>query len=260
VRALTESCDVFFYQVGQKVGIDRLAWYAKACGLGSTTGINLDQESKGLVPNAAWKKQRTGIAWQGGETLSVAIGQSYNLVTPLQMLVLISAVANDGIIYKPLILKTIETDEGKILVKSESRVIGNLPASSPTLQIVKRGLWEVVNNRKGTARIARVAGIEISGKTGTAQVVSSDIYETASKEEREHNLKPHAWFVAYAPSDDPQIAVAVIVEHGEHSSSTAVPIVKELIKTYLSNDKPGNRLKAQRGATDLHQGSNIYVR
>ena len=260
VRALTESCDVFFYQVGQKVGIDRLAWYAKACGLGSTTGINLDQESKGLVPNAAWKKQRTGIAWQGGETLSVAIGQSYNLVTPLQMLVLLSAVANDGIIYKPLILKTIETDEGKILVKSESRVIGNLPASSPTLQIVKRGLWEVVNNRKGTARIARVAGIEISGKTGTAQVVSSDIYETASKEEREHNLKPHAWFVAYAPSDDPQIAVAVIVEHGEHSSSTAVPIVKELIKTYLSNDKPGNRLKAQRGATDLHQGSNIYVR
>jgi penicillin-binding protein 2 len=206
------------------------------------------------------EKQRTGIAWQGGETLSVAIGQSYNLVTPLQMLVLISAVANDGIIYKPLVLKTIETDEDKILFKSESQVIGKLPASSPTLQIVKRGLWEVVNNRKGTARIARVAGIEISGKTGTAQVVSSDIYETASKEEREHNLKPHAWFVAYAPSDDPQIAVAVIVEHGEHGSSTAVPIVKELIKTYLSNDKPGNWLKAQRGATDLHQGSNIYVR
>lgn len=260
VKAIAESCDVFFYQVGQKVGIDRLAWYAKACGLGSTTGINLDQESKGLIPTAAWKKQRTGIAWQGGETLSVAIGQGYNLVTPLQVLVLISAVANEGIIYKPLILKTIETDEGKILFKSESQVIGKLPVSSPTLQIVKRGLWEVVNTRKGTARSVRIAGIEISGKTGTAQVVSSDTSETDSEEEREYHLKPHAWFMAYAPSDDPRIAVTVIVEHGEHGSSTAAPIVKELIKTYLSNDKPGTRLKAQSGATDLHQGSNIYVR
>jgi len=91
-------------------------------------------------------------------------------------------------------------------------------------------------------------------------VVSSDISETDSEEEREYHLKPHAWFTAYAPSDDPRIAVTVIVEHGEHGSSAAAPIAKELIKKYLSSDKPGNRLKAQMGATDLHQGSNIYVR
>jgi len=252
VRALAESCDVFFYQVGQKLGVDRLAWYAKSCDFGSTTGINLDQESKGLIPTAAWKKQRKGIKWQGGETLSVAIGQGYNLVTPIQILVLISAVANGGTIYKPEILKTIETDKGKILFKSESLITGKLPASSTTLEIVKKGLWETVNTRKGTARIARIPGIKISGKTGTAQVVSSDIDDTDSEEEREYHLKPHAWFVAYAPSDDPQIAVVVIIEHGEHGSSTAAPIARELIKTYLSNDKPGKKLKTEMKANDLH--------
>ena len=128
------------------------------------------------------------------------------------------------------------------------------------MEIIKRGLWETVNTRRGTAWWSRVAGFDISGKTGTAQVVSSDEDETESEEDREHHLKPHAWFAAYAPSDDPQIAVAVIVEHGEHGSSTAAPIAKELIKTYLSNDKPGNQLKAQRKTTNHHQEANIYVR
>ena len=109
VKALAESCDVYFYQVGQKLTIDRLASYAISCGLGSPTGINLDHEAAGLIPTSAWKKRRTGISWQGGETLSVAIGQGYNLVTPLQMVVLTSAVANGGIRYKPLILKEIKT-------------------------------------------------------------------------------------------------------------------------------------------------------
>jgi penicillin-binding protein 2 len=241
IRALAESCDVFFYQLGQKLGIDRLAWYAKACGLGSATGINLDYEASGLVPTAAWKKRRTGIAWQQGETLSVAIGQGYDLVSPLQMAVLISAVANGGVRYKPFILKKIETPEGKILTNggfdTKKKIAGKLPASRQTLEIVKKGLWEAVNVRKGTATIARIDGIAISGKTGTAQVVGRKQNETFDEQAVASHLKPHAWFVAFAPSDEPKIAVAVIVEHGGHGSSTAAPIARELIRTYLSSSR-----------------------
>jgi len=238
VRALAESCDVFFYQVGQKLGVDRLAWYAKACGLGSRTGIDLDYEARGLVPTKAWKRRRLGMSWQGGETLSVSIGQSYNLATPLQMLVLTSAVANGGIMYRPLILKSIKTAEGLLVRKSKSRILGKLPASKKTLEIVRKGLWQVVNNRRGTAGIVHVDGIDISGKTGTAQVVSRKKNDTANKKLKANFLKPHAWFVGYAPSDAPKIAVAVIVEHGEHGSSTAGPIARDVIKTYLQKERP----------------------
>lgn len=238
IKALAESCDVFFYQVGQKLGVDRLAWYAKACGLGSPTGINLDNEASGLIPTAAWKNRYTGIAWQKGETLSIAIGQGYNLVTPIQMLVLISAVANNGEIYTPSIIKKIETAEGKLVYDvndfhQNGKLAGRLPVSRQTLELVKKGLWEVVNKRHGTANIAHVNGIDISGKTGTVQLVSRKTGDNTYEEDRASHLKPHAWFVAYAPSDEPKIAVVVIVEHGEHGSSAAAPVARELIKTYL---------------------------
>ncbi len=237
-RALSESCDVFFYQVGQKLGVDRLAWHAKASGLGAATGINLDHEANGLIPTAAWKKRRTGVPWQRGETLSVAIGQGYNLVTPLQMAVLTAAVANGGVAYKPLILRSIESADGKVVFENQKQVLRKLPASRRTLDIVKRGLWEVVNSEKGTAKIARVRGINISGKTGTAQVVGWRKGDTSRKIERAPHQKAHAWFVAYAPTEDPKIAVSVVVEHGEHGSSAAAPIAREIIKAYLQREKP----------------------
>jgi len=237
-RALAESCDVFFYQVGQKLGVDRLAWHAKASGLGAATGIDLDHEAHGLIPTAAWKKQRTGVPWQRGETLSVAIGQGYNLVTPLQMAVLAAAVANDGVAYKPLILKSIESADGKIVFRNEKQVLRKLPTSRRTMDIVKRGLWEVVHSERGTARIARVHGINISGKTGTAQVIGRRKGDTSRKIERAPHQEAHAWFVAYAPSEDSKIAVSVVVENGEHGSSAAAPIAREIIKTYLQREKP----------------------
>ncbi len=245
VQALIVSCDVFFYQVGQKLGADRLAWYAKASGLGSITGINLDQEAEGLIPTTAWKKERTGIAWQGGETLSVAIGQGYDLVTPIQLLVLTSAIANGGAIYKPLILKMIKTTEGKIVVQAQSQVKGKLPAGSQTLELIKKGLWGVVNGKRGTARGARIRGIDISGKTGTVQIVGRKDDEETSETETPDHLKAHAWFVAYAPSVDPQIAVAVIIEHGESGSKAAAPIAREMIRAYLKIAGPGKQLKAE---------------
>ena len=235
VDAITQSCDVFFYQVGQKLGIDRLAWYASACGLGAATGIELDNEAKGLVPSTIWKRRRLGKPWHSGETLSVAIGQGYNLVTPLQMLGMIAAVADGGTRYRPRILKTIETAQGETVFTSEREVLGKLPISAQTLAIVRKGLWQVVNTPRGTAFRSRLAGIEFSGKTGTAQVVSMAADDGEAKKDQPPGFKDHAWFVAFAPSEKARIAVSVIVEHGEHGSSAAAPIAKELIRTYLED-------------------------
>ena len=233
LKALTESCDVYFYKVGELLGVDRLAWYAKASGLGFPTGINLDKEAKGLIPTAAWKKRRVGVAWQRGETLSIAIGQGFNLATPLQMVTMTAAIANGGTRYKPIIMETIKTPDGRVLYQSEPEVIGKVPVSEPTLGLLQTGLWAVVNSDHGTARGSRLADIEISGKTGTSQVISRKKDDTRLEAERPAHLRPHAWFVAYAPSKNPVIAVAVLIEHGEHGSGAAAPVARELIKTYL---------------------------
>ena len=248
VKALAQSCDVYFYQVGQLLGVDRLAWYAKASGLGSRTGINLGKEGRGLIPTAAWKKKRTGVTWQRGETLSVAIGQGFNLATPLQMVDLASAIANGGTRYKPIILESITTADGRIAYQSKPQVIGKIPLTESSLELVRKGLWEVVNGEKGTARSSRLVDIEISGKTGTSQVISRKKDDTRSDEERPAHLRPHAWFIAYAPSAAPRIAVAVLVEHGEHGSGAAAPVAAELIKTFLRTGRP-----VDLAATDHHR-------
>jgi penicillin-binding protein 2 len=242
IKALAESCDVYFYQVGAQLGVDRLAWYAKAAGLGSPTGIELDKEARGLIPTAAWKQKRTGIAWQKGETLSVAIGQGFNLTTPIQMAGVMAAVANGGTRYKPLILESINSADGRLIYKSEPQVVGKMPVSEKNLALVRRGLWEAVNGESGTARGSRLEDIAISGKTGTSQVISRNKDDTRSEEEIPAHLRPHAWFVAYAPSDAPKIAVAVLVENGEHGSSAAAPIAREMIKTFLRKDWPVNQM------------------
>ena len=244
-KAITESCDVYFYKVGELLGVDRLAWYATASGLGTPTGINLDKEAKGLIPTAAWKKRRTGVPWQKGETLSVAIGQGFNLATPLQMVGMMAAIANGGTRYKPTILETVKTSDGRILHQSEPRVIGKLPVSESTLAMVKAGLWAVVNSDHGTARGSRLADIEISGKTGTSQVISRKKDDTRPEDERPAHLRAHAWFVAYAPSENPAIAVAVLIEHGEHGSGAAAPVARELIKTYLRKPWPPDQMAGQ---------------
>jgi len=245
IKALEESCDVFFYQVGQQLGVDRLAWYAKACGLGAPTGINLDREAGGLIPTAAWKKKRTGIAWQEGETLSVAIGQGFNLTTPLQMAGLIAAIANGGTRYKPMILESVTAADGRLLKRNQPQVVGKIPVKPATLALVRRGLWEVVNGEHGTARGSRLPDIEISGKTGTSQVIGRKKDDPFGEEQKPAHLRPHAWFVAYAPSTAPKIAVAVLVENGEHGSGAAAPVARELIKSYLRRKTPGTHQVAR---------------
>jgi len=235
VSALEQSCDVFFYHVGEILGVDTLAKYATGCGLGKLTQIELANERSGLIPTAAWKKKRFGTPWQGGESLSIAIGQGFNLATPLQMAVLFAAVGNNGTIYRPRVLKSIHDYNGATdsNVELEPEILGGLPASKQTLKLIKEGLLKVVDSESGTAKLIRIKGVDIAGKTGTAQVFSLKKTDRDSKRKLDYNLRDHAWFVCYAPAENPVIAVAVIVEHGEHGSTAAAPVASEVIRTWL---------------------------
>ncbi|BBO92686.1 penicillin-binding protein 2 [Desulfosarcina ovata] len=252
-KALSESCDVYFYKLGQELGVDRLAWYARAFGLGEPTGIDLNHEGSGLVPTAAWKKRRTGISWQKGETLSVVIGQGFNLTTPLQMAMVAATVGNGGTRYRPKIVKTIRTADGKTLYDSTPEVVGRLPVSEKNLNIVREGLFKAVNSRHGTAWRSRLDGMAMSGKTGTAQVVGRREEDTDGDGQGEP-IKDHAWFVAYAPREHPKIAVSVIVEHGEHGSSAAAPVAAEMIRFYLSGGSQAADTTAPEGSVAPGQG------
>lgn len=233
VDAIAQSCDVFFYHTGIKVGVDKLARYAMGSGLGKKTNILIENEKKGLIPTSAWKKKRYKESWQGGETLSVAIGQSFNLVTPLQMAVLIAAVGNGGTLYKPRIVKSIKDGYGQVIKKFEPEITGGLPASQETLNLVRKGLFRAVQGNRGTANKIKLKNIEIAGKTGTAQVYSLKKGDKRKAKDLKYSLRDHAWFVSYAPANNPVIAISVLVEHGEHGSSTAAPIAAALIEQYI---------------------------
>ncbi len=237
VDALAVSCDVFFYNVGHRLGVDRLAEYAMGCGLGRPTGVDLDNEAAGLIPTAAWKRRRTGVPWQGGETLSIAIGQGYNLTTPLQMAVLTAAVANGGVLYRPQIIRRVETVNGMVVDVPEPEIVGSLPAGPETLEILRKGMHQVVNGPRGTARRVAMSDIRISGKTGTAQVVSKRM-EEMDPENMNDRHKPHAWFIAIGERGESRLAVAVLVEHGEGGSATAAPIAAEVIRTHFLGVNP----------------------
>ena len=247
-QAIAQSCDVYFYQVGERLGVDRLAKYAKACGLGAPTGIKLDNEASGLVATSDWKLTRMGVPWQGGETLSVVIGQGFNLVTPIQMLCLISAVGNGGVRYRPLVVSRIESADGLFVKEQEPVPVGELPVSEHGLRVIQKGLYDAVNKPGGTAWGSRIPGVAMAGKTGTAQVVGMpEDDERASKNDADFLFQDHAWFIAFAPAKDPRIAVAVLVEHGGHGSSGAAPLAKKIVEKYLGigDDSSGEAIDNQ---------------
>ncbi|OGR50795.1 MAG: penicillin-binding protein 2, partial [Desulfobacula sp. RIFOXYB2_FULL_45_6] len=170
IEAITQSCDVFYYQAGDKVGVDALAKYAMGCGLNQKTGIQLEDERKGLIPTSSWKKKRFNEPWHRGETLSIAIGQGYDLVTPIQMAVFIAAVGNGGTLYKPRIVSAIEGSQGNLIKEIPIEIKGKLPVGKKTLEIIQKGLLDVVETDRGTAKRIRLKHVKIAGKTGTAQV------------------------------------------------------------------------------------------
>ncbi len=218
-RAIVRSCDVFFYEVGQRLGIDRIAFYARQLGLGRLTGIDLPGEEAGLVPSSEWKERVLKERWYPGETISVAIGQGATTSTPLQLAYSIGGIASGGVFRQPHLLKNYSPVE-------EIR----FPLAEKTLQKVTQGMFGVVNE-DGTARGSRIEGVEFCGKTGTAQLVSFDtMRKLGGKPAR--RFTENAWFVGYAPRVNPEIVVAVLVEHGEHGSTAAAPIARDIVKAY----------------------------
>ena len=222
-RALVQSCDIYFYNVGRRLGIDRIAKWSHRFGLGQPTGLNLDKEMTGLVASTAWKKARFHQPWHEGETLSVAIGQGYNLVTPLQMAQVAAAVANGGYLYEPQLVEKVESPAGEILYRAQPVVKSLLGASPATLDFVQKALHGVVS--EGTGKNAKLPAVEVAGKTGTSQVVALEKEKKGVK-----GTQNHAWFVAYAPVSDPQIAVAVLIEHGGGGGAVAAPLAKRILE------------------------------
>lgn len=234
-RALVESCDVYFYQVGQALGIDRLASYSFKFGLGKPTTIPLLNEKSGLVPTGEWKLKTSGSHWQEGETLSVAIGQSFLLATPIQVLNLISSVANGGTLYRPQIIERIEAPDKEILREFTSEKLGTIPADGEVIDLITEALRGAVNDPNGSGWRARIAGVSVAGKTGTAQVV--ELPEAGSADgNTPPELRDHAWFAAFAPSDHPQVSVVVMIEHGGGGGRVAAPIARDIIKKALNID------------------------
>lgn len=229
-NALKQSCDVYFYQVGLKVGIDRLAQTAKRFGLGGLSGINIEHEKSGLIPTTSWKEKNRKEVWIKGETLSASIGQGFNLTTPLQMARVIAAVANDGWMANPRLMR-VEKGGDMELKQPSGHSVG---ISQENLALIREGLYAVVNEKHGTGWRARLRDVLVAGKTGTSQVVSLRDNDQRTQEETPEKFRDHAWFVGFAPYDDPKIAVAVIVEHSGSGGKVAAPIAGRVVKTYLA--------------------------
>jgi penicillin-binding protein 2 len=232
--AIVRSCDVFFYTLGIRLGVDRLAKYAHHFGLGQKTGLRLSGEQQGLIPTEAWKLEARGKPWQQGETVSVAIGQGYNLVTPLQNAVMVAAVANGGQAVQPYFIESFEDARGGTFLPPPLKPKQNSPVNiSPDhINFVRNALVDVVNSPWGTAQGSRLPHVLYGGKTGTSQVISAQGKIKARMRGVTRNLEDHAWFVAFAESEQPKIAISVLVEHGGHGGAAAAPIARDVIAEY----------------------------
>ncbi|GIW42521.1 MAG: penicillin-binding protein 2 [Candidatus Binatia bacterium] len=249
-EALVQSCDVYFYQVGQRLGIEAIAKWARRLGFGEPTGVGLGSERGGLVPDAAWKKRRFGEPWYPGDTVSVSIGQGFLGVTPVQMALATAALAT-GTLYRPYYVAEVRAPDGRLRYEGRPERKAELGVSPRTLEAVRRALVDVVESPRGTGKKARVPGVTVAGKTGTAQVVRLR-RRSKSGEAVPRWQRDHAWFVAYAPAQDPEIALAVLVEHaGEGGGAAAAPVAREVLETYFGGKwkREGFRYAAFRSAT-----------
>ncbi len=239
-KAILQSCDIFFYNAGMRLGIDRLSYYASKMGLGHRTGIDLPSEEPGLMPSAEWVERVQHRKWYAGETISVAIGQGAVSTTPLQLARAIGGIAMGGIFKQPHMLK----GESKV---GEER----FELSEPTVEKITDAMYGVVNDQEGNAKGVRLPGIEVSGKSGTAQVIG---YATRDKFGKQKKFEDNAWFVGYAPRRNPEIVVAVLVqESGKHGGEVAGPVVRDIIKAYY--DKKANKTPGQVTAENARPGS-----
>jgi penicillin-binding protein 2 len=227
-QAIVESCDTYFYDLAYRMGIDRLHEFAKPFGLGEATGVDNTHERSGLLPSRTWKRQMKRLPWFPGETLNVSIGQGYMLATPMQLASMTATLANRGERITPKILMR----QGDQLITTTR--FPKLDINPKHWDVVIRAMRDVVHGQRGTAsRINRGAQFRMAGKTGTAQVIGIAQGAEYDAEQLAKRQRDHALFIGFAPLDDPQIAVAVIVENGEHGSSAAAPIARKVFDAYL---------------------------
>ena len=222
--AIRGSCNVYFHQLGQKLGIDQIAAYSRMFGLGSKTGLDLNGEKAGLVPDSNWSLEARGSLWYPGETISVATGQGPILVSPLQAAELMAIVANGGYPVRPHLVRG----------TGEETVGPRLPLSEEHLALAREALWSVVNDPTGTGTAAAIPGLDISGKTGTAQVIAQE--RRTDNEDLALANRDHAWFASFAPRDDPRLVVVVFVEHGGGGSTTAAPLARKMYEAFLESE------------------------
>ncbi len=244
-QAIELSSNVFFYKQGLATGVDKIALYTKALGLGARTDIDLKNEVPGLIPTSEWKQKNRGEPWQEGENISIAIGQGFVSVTTLQLANAYMAIANSGKVYKPMVVKKIMDTENRVLQEFSPTLVNDLTdptkpyyVSPENFKIVQKGLFLVANGERGTARGAKIPGFIIAGKTGTAQVrgFSADqVY--ANCYNRPKKQRHNGLYIAYGPYEDPEITVAVLTE-GSCSSKEAVPLVKEFYEAYVKKYHP----------------------
>jgi penicillin-binding protein 2 len=241
--ALKVSCDIFFYNTGQRLGVNRISDYAHKLTFGETSKIDLQNEAKGLVPNEKWAREKQHRKWYPSETISVAIGQGPLIVTVLQVANLMAAIGNGGILYQPHVVKEIEKveDNGRIVkTPIEPVVLSRADLPKEALESVRRACWKVVNAQGGTGGNARIAGLDVSGKTGTVQVIAQHGWVKA--ESLPFKYRDHAWFASFAPVNNPQMVVVVFIEHGGHGGSDAAPLAKLLYERRFQQQLAGTNL------------------
>lgn len=244
-RALKVSCDIYFYNTGDRLGIDKINEYSRKFTFGEISHIDLDGERAGLVPSTKWAREtrKKDPRWYPSETISVSIGQGPLIVTPLQIANMTSAVANGGKVFQPHVVRyvdRVQPDGSYKRFRVPSRVLHEVELSGPALKAVRDGLWQVVNAPGGTGSNARVEGLNVAGKTGSVQVIAYSGWIKASA--LPFKFRDHAWFASFAPVNDPQIVVVVFVEHGGAGGADAAPLAKMLYEAYFSQHVDGTRL------------------
>ena len=233
-EAIIESCDVFFYTTGVKTGIDLLSKESALFGLGDVTGIDLPGEKRGIMPTRAWKKDNRRQDWFNGDTINMSIGQGFMLTTPLQLAVMSARIASRGKTVIPKLLKSIDGEN-----IAPEFAPDPIQYDDKYWDYIHQAMVDVVHSEKGTARgISQGISYKLAGKTGTAQVISIHEKDKYDSSKIDKSKWDHALFVAFAPADNPQIALGLIVENGEHGSRTAAPIARKVIDTYLASYKP----------------------
>ena len=249
-KAIIESCDVFFYKMGIKTGINILSSNSSAFGLGAKTGIDLPGEAIGIMPSRTWKKENRNSSWFNGDTINMSIGQGFMLSTPLQLAVMTARIASKGKIIEPRLVKSVG---GIDLVPAKTKQVKEIDPKY--WDYIHDSMKGVVHSARGTATsINRGLTYTMAGKTGTAQVVSISADDAYDKSKLNKRQWDHALFIAFAPFDDPQIAVGLIVENGEHGSSTAAPIARSVIDAYLQTNS-----KISSIPNDALKGLNVYA-